>query len=159
MALKEVVLLSMGTPRMKARMTASHTALVGAPWCTLRQKPLPGRAPSRLKLKSILQGRVREVMALVPAACASLASHSSRQDLLRAQQHWCAWCVHPAPAAGAHLELAVTQAVPHSTEQISGMAMSHRAPAADWYRAMKALYTMPKTGLPDTLSVKPPTAS
>jgi hypothetical protein len=31
------------------------------------------------------------------------------------------------------------QAVPHSTEQMSGMDISHMAPVADWKRAMKAL--------------------
>ena len=126
MAVKATLLLSMGTPRMKASTTARPTELVGAPQNTRRQNLLPGSAPSRLKLKSILAANEKQAGKQAIhyfAGCSFRQALTPLPDSAGGSRSLC---------ARTHLELAVMQAVPHSIEHMSGMAISHMAPAADW---------------------------
>lgn len=54
---KATVELSIGSPRMKAKITMAHTALMGVPvsGLTLLHSLWPGTAPSREKDQSILR--------------------------------------------------------------------------------------------------------
>ena len=140
-----VVELSMGRPRMKARVTMKSTALSGVLVTGLMalQNLWKGSAPSRLKLHSILQGQQQAMsMRMIDSSPAgSLGSWAwhymtnlCNQHAGRAGQQVRCWTVlgdlvvQPDMHERAHLELEVTLDAPQRNMATRGMPMAYTPP-------------------------------